>query len=78
MRLLEHGAEVVEKVLVEMLCRIVSVNEMQSGFMPERGTIDAVSILRRLHGEYHTKGKKMYMCFVDLEKAFDRVPREVF
>ena len=27
--------------------------------------------------EYHAKGKKLYMCFVDLDKAFDRVTREV-
>ena len=26
------------------LCRIVTVDEMQFGFMPERGTIDAVFI----------------------------------
>ena len=26
--------------------------------------------------EYHAKGKKLYMCFVDLEKAFDRVLRK--
>ena len=44
---------------------------MQFGLMPERVTID-VFILRMLHREYHAKGKKLYMCFVDLEKAFDR------
>ena len=26
---------------------------------------------------YHAKGKKLYMCFVDLDKAFIRVPRKV-
>ena len=39
-----------------------------------RGTNDAVFILRRLHEEYHAKGKTLYMCLVDLEKAFYRQP----
>ena len=50
---------------------------MQFGFKPERVTIDAVLILRRLQEEYHTKGKKLYMCIVDLKKTFDRVPTKV-
>ena len=47
---------------------------MQFGSMPEIGTIDAVFILRRLQ-EYLDKGKMLYMCFVDLEKAVDSVPQ---
>ena len=45
--------------------------------MPGKGTIDAVFILRRIQEEFLAKQKKLYMCFVDLEKAFDRVPRKV-
>ena len=67
----------VERVLEKRLCIIVSVDEMQIGFMPERGTIDAVFILRRMQEECHAKGKMLYMCFEDLEFAFDRVPRKV-
>ena len=32
-KLLQHGMKVVEKVLEKRLCRIVSVDEMQFGFM---------------------------------------------
>ena len=50
---------------------------MQYGFMPGRGTIDAIFILRQLQEKYLGKKKCLYYCFVDLEKAFDRVPRKV-
>jgi len=53
------------------------VDKMQFGFMPGKGTIDAVFILWRLQEEYLDKPKKLYMCFVELERAFDRVPRKV-
>ena len=76
-KLLEHGMKVVQRVLEKRLHIIVSVGEMKFGFMPERGTIYAVFILRRLQEEYHAKGINLYMCFVDLEEAFGRVPRQV-
>ena len=50
---------------------------MQLSFMPERGTIYAVFILRRKQEEYHAKGKKLYVCFADIKKAFHRVSRKV-
>ena len=54
--LLEHGMKVLEK----RLCRIVSVDEIHVGFMPERGTIDALFILGWMQEEYHAKGKKVF------------------
>ena len=56
---LEHAVKVVEKVFEKRLCRIVSVDEMQFGFMPGSRTIDAISIFRRMQEKYHAKGKKV-------------------
>ena len=30
-----------------------------------------------MQAEYHAKRKKLYMCFVGIEKTFNRVPRKV-
>ena len=50
---------------------------MQFGFMPGRGTTDALFIVRRIQEKCKKKVKKLFTCFVDLEKAFHRVPRRV-
>jgi predicted GNAT family acetyltransferase len=76
-KLLEHGMKVVERVLERRLRDRVEINEMQCGFMQGRGTVDALYMVRMLQEQYARKKKKLYMCFVDLEKAFDRVPRKV-
>ena len=39
--------------------------------------VDTILIVRRMQEEYQKKNKNLYMCFVDIEKAFDRVPRKV-
>ena len=54
--LLEHGMKVMEWVL-RKLCTVMSVDKMQFCFMPERGSIDVVFILRKMQEEYHAKGK---------------------
>jgi hypothetical protein len=50
---------------------------MQFGFMPGRSTTDAIFILRQLQEKHLSRHKKLYFAFIDLEKAFDRVPRSV-
>ena len=48
----------------------------QFGFMPGKGITDAIFIMRQVQEKHQAKKKKLYYAFVDLEKAFDRVPRE--
>ena len=76
-KLLEHAMKIVEKVLERRIQTLVDLNEMQFGFMPGKGTVDAILIVRRMQEEYQKKDKKLYMSLVDMEKAFDRVPRKV-
>ena len=73
-KLLEHAMKTVERVLENRVRGLVMIDDMQFGFMPGKDTTHALFILRRIREEFHEKEKKLCMCFVDLEKAFDRVP----
>ena len=76
-KLLEYAMKIVERVLERRIRTIVNLNEMQFEFIPCKGTVNAIFIVRRMQEEYQKKDKKLYMCFVDVEKAFDGVPRKV-
>jgi len=51
--------------------------DMQFGFVNGKGTTDAIFMARQVQENLRVKGKKLCFGFVDLEKAFDKVPREV-
>ena len=42
-----------------------------------KGTTYAIFIMRQVQVTHQAKKKKLYYAFVDVKKAFDRVPREV-
>ena len=60
--------------MAESIYETVNIDAMQFGFCMGRGTTVAIFILRQLQEKYLAKHRKLYMAFVILEKAFDRVP----
>jgi len=76
--LLSVVGKVYASVLVDRVRVIVEgvLDEAQSGFRPLRGCQDQIFCLRQAMEKLRERNVDLYLCFIDLEKAFDRVPRQ--
>ena len=75
-KLLERAMKIVERGMERRIRELVNIDSMQFDFMSGIRTTDALFVVRRMQEEYRDKKKKLY-CFVDIERAFDSVPRKV-
>ena len=77
LKLTEQAMNILEPIVDGLIRQVVSIDDSQFGFVPGRGTTDAIFVVRQLQEKYLAANKRLYMAFVDLEKAFDCVPRKV-
>ena len=76
-KLIEQVMKVLERVVEGLIRQRVEIDEMQCGFMSGSGTTDAIFIVRQLQEEHLAANKPLYMAFIDLEKSFKHVLRDV-
>jgi hypothetical protein len=76
--LMSHVGKIYERILERRVRNIVEpmLLEQQCGFRPERGTTDQISSVRLLLEKSWEYNLEQHICFIDLEKAFDRIPRK--
>ena len=77
LKLIEQVMKVLERVVEGLIRQRIEIDEMQCGFMSGHGTTDTIFVVRQLQEKHLAANKPLYMAFVDLEKAFDRVPQDV-
>ena len=79
--LLLHAGKVLLKIVPNRLsdyCKAHGIlPDEQCGFRPERSTVDKLFLVRRLQELARRRRIPLYMCFVDLQKAYDSVDREL-
>ena len=66
-----------EHIIDRRLRDIVSISDGQFGFKSGVGTTDAIFVIRTLSEKFREDNKPLDVVFVDLEKAYDTVPRYV-
>ena len=77
LKLTEQAMKILKRIVDGLIRQVVSIDDTQFGFVPGIGTTDAIFVVRQPQEKYLAANKRLYMAFMDLEKAFDRVPRKV-
>jgi hypothetical protein len=76
-KLMSHTMKLWERITEHRLRGVTNVTENQFGFMPGRSTMEVIFLIRQLMKRCREQKKHLHMIFIDLEKVYDKVPRNV-
>ena len=75
-KLMSHSMKLWERVIEARIRKEVTIDKQQFGFMPGRSTTDGIFFLRMLLKKWIERQKAVHCAFINLEKAYNSVPRE--
>jgi hypothetical protein len=76
-KLMSHIMKLWERIIEHRLRGVTNVTENQFGFMLGRSTMETIFLIRQLMKRCREQKKDMHVIFIDLEKVYDKVPRNV-
>ena len=75
---MSHVTKLVLRIIINRIRgrTLDEIAPVQYGFMPDKGTANAIFVLWRLVERSVEKQREVYTCFIDCSKAFDTVKHE--
>jgi phosphoheptose isomerase len=74
---MSHIIKLWERIIEHRLRGVTNITENQFGFMPWRSTMEAIFLIRQLTERCKEQRKDLHMIFIDLNKAYDKVSRNI-
>ena len=75
-KLMSHTLKILERMIDGRIRDEVRIGKEQLGFMEGSGTTDGIFCIRQLMEKFREKQQELHLVFIDLEKAYGRVPRQ--
>jgi Reverse transcriptase (RNA-dependent DNA polymerase) len=76
-KLMSHTMKLWERVIEHRLRKLTTVSKNQFDFLPGRSNMEVIFLIKQLMERHREQKKDLHMTFINLEKAYDKITRNI-